>query len=111
MNESLSGLWDRSGGIATRYGLEGTWIEFRRSQWPSGLRRGSAADRLQGLRVRIQPGACCTVKDKRQSQDNQDREVQMKYREQKRISVGRDFPHPSRPLMMVHPASCIMGTG
>ena len=35
-----------------------------RSQWPSGLRRGSAADRLLGLRVRIPPGAwifvvCC----------------------------------------------------
>jgi hypothetical protein len=25
---------------------------------------------------------CCTVKDKRQSQDNQDKEVRMKYREQ-----------------------------
>ena len=34
-----------------------------RSQWPSGLRRGSADDRLLGLRVRIPPGAwmvvCC----------------------------------------------------
>ena len=34
-----------------------------RSQWPSGLRRGSAAARLLGLRVRIPPGAlifvCC----------------------------------------------------
>ena len=34
-----------------------------RSQWPSGLRRGSAADRLLGLRIRIPPGAwmfvCC----------------------------------------------------
>ena len=26
------------------------------SQWPSGLRRGSAAARLLGLRVRIPPG-------------------------------------------------------
>ena len=40
-----------------------------RSQWPSGLRRGCAADRLLGLRVRIPPGAwmsvcceCCQVK-------------------------------------------------
>jgi len=28
-----------------------------RSRWPRGLRRGSAAARLLGLRVRIQPGA------------------------------------------------------
>jgi hypothetical protein len=27
---------------------------------------------------------CCTEKDKRQSQDNQDKEVQIKYREQKK---------------------------
>jgi hypothetical protein len=40
----------------------------RRSQWPSGLRRGSAADRLLGLRVRIPLGAwmsssseCCVL--------------------------------------------------
>ena len=34
-----------------------------RSQWPGGLRRGTAAARLLGLRVRIPPGAwmfvCC----------------------------------------------------
>ena len=43
-----------------------TWS---RSQWPSGLRRGSAAGRLLRLRVRIPPGAwtfvcckCCQVK-------------------------------------------------
>jgi hypothetical protein len=38
-------------------------LEDSRSQWPSGLRRGSAAARLLGLRVRIQPRArmfvCC----------------------------------------------------
>jgi hypothetical protein len=39
-----------------------------RSQWPSGLRRGSAADRLLGLLVRIPPGTwmcvyceCCVL--------------------------------------------------
>jgi hypothetical protein len=36
---------------------------YSRSQWPSNLRHGSAADRLLGLRVRIPPGAsmfvCC----------------------------------------------------
>ena len=30
-----------------------------RSQWPRGLRRGSAAPRLLGLRVRIPPGQGC----------------------------------------------------
>ena len=44
-------------GIATRYGLDGPGIESSRSQWPSGLRRESAADRLLGLQVRIPPGA------------------------------------------------------
>jgi hypothetical protein len=43
-------------------------IFTRRSQWPSGLRRGSAATRLLGLRVRIPPMAwmfasceCCVL--------------------------------------------------
>jgi len=31
------------------------------SQWPRGLRRGSAAVRLLGLRIRIPPGACMSV--------------------------------------------------
>ena len=34
---------------------------WRRCQWPSGLRRGSAATRLLGLLVRIPPGACMFV--------------------------------------------------
>ena len=38
----------------------------RRSQWPRGLRRVSAAARLLGVRLRIPPGAwvffvCCQV--------------------------------------------------
>ena len=32
---------------------------FGRSQWPRGLRHGSAASRLLGLRVRILPGYGC----------------------------------------------------
>jgi hypothetical protein len=36
-------------GIATRYGLGGPGIESRRSQWPRGLRRESAAAHLLGL--------------------------------------------------------------
>ena len=62
---------------------------------PSGLRRGSVADRLLGLRVRIPPGAWIFVlcelhsKDKRHSQDNQDKAViQMKYKEQKKFLRG-----------------------
>jgi len=34
---------------------------FARSWWPCGLRRGSAAARLLGLRVRIQPGTWISV--------------------------------------------------
>ena len=34
---------------------------WRRSQWPRGLRRTSATDRLLELRVRIQPGAWMPV--------------------------------------------------
>jgi hypothetical protein len=34
---------------------------FSRSQWPCGLRRGSAAARLLGLWVRIPPGAWMSV--------------------------------------------------
>jgi hypothetical protein len=41
--------------------LENTMIlvHRRRSQWPRGLRHGSAASRLLGLRVRIPPGHGC----------------------------------------------------
>ena len=48
---------DSAVGIVTRYRLDGPGIESRRSQWPSGLRRGSAAVHLLGLRVRIPLGA------------------------------------------------------
>jgi hypothetical protein len=40
-------------------GFEPAIATVCRSQWPSGLRRGSAADRLLGLRVRIPPGHGC----------------------------------------------------
>ena len=58
-------------GIATRYGLDGQGFEHR-SEWPNGLSRGSAADRLLGLRVRISSGArmfvlCVVSTDKRQN--------------------------------------------
>ena len=44
---------------------------LRRTYWPRGLRRGSAAGRLLGLRVRIPLGAwifvyceCCVLSDR-----------------------------------------------
>jgi hypothetical protein len=37
------------------------YITHSRSKWPRGLRRGSAAARLQGLRVWISPGAWMSV--------------------------------------------------
>ena len=54
---------------ALRYKLEDRELDSCRAQWPSGLRRGSAANRLLGLRVRIPPGAwmfvfCVINKDK-----------------------------------------------
>ena len=77
---------ESSVGTATSYELDGPGIEFRcRSQWPSGLRRGSAADRLLGLRVRIPPRAWMFVLCVLHSKDNQDKVVvQVKCREQKR---------------------------
>ena len=66
-----------------------------RSQWPSGQRRGSAADRLLRLRVRIPLGAylCCmcySVRTKDKNQGNQDKEVRIKYRDRtkKKIPLG-----------------------
>ena len=94
---------DSSVGIATRYGLDGPWIECR-SHWPSGLRRVSTVDRLLGLRVRFPPGAWMFVlcvlysKDKRQSQDNQDKEVRISYRQKKNPGKGEIFrTRPDRP--------------
>ena len=59
-----------------------------RSHWPRGLRRGSTAAGLLGLRVRILPGArisvvckCCVS----------GREIESRWR--------RDLPHPSRPSL------------
>jgi hypothetical protein len=70
---------------------------------------------------------CCTVKDKRQSQDSHDKEAQIKYREQKKeVGIGtywgldrhgfesrrwRDFMHPFRPALGLQPTSNTMGTG
>ena len=61
---------DSSVGIVIRYGIHGPGVESGRSQWPSGLRRGSGGDRLLGWRVRIPPAAwmfvlCVVIKDKK----------------------------------------------
>ena len=56
-------------GFATRYGLDGPGFESRRSQWPSGLRRGFATAGILGLRgFELRRGngclccVCCTVR-------------------------------------------------
>ena len=69
---------DSSVGMASRYGLDGPGIESAYPRWPSGLRLGSAADRLLGLRVRIPPGAwmfvlCVVSKDKERSKNSKGR--------------------------------------
>ena len=50
-----------------------------RSQWPGGLRRGSAANRLLGLRLRIRPGSwvfvLCVVQTEETSKDNKDKRI------------------------------------
>jgi len=53
--------WPALGRSAIRKKLRGPNIGHRRSQWSRGLRRGSAAARLLGLRVRIPPGAWTSV--------------------------------------------------
>jgi hypothetical protein len=92
---------ERLQGTGTGYGLDGLGIEYCRSQWPSGLRRGSAANRLLGLRVRIPSGTwmlvlCVVSKDKRQnagqSRQTSSDEVQAKYKKiQKKSRWGEIF--------------------
>ena len=42
---------------------------------------------------------CCTTRKKRQSRDNQDKEVQIKYRQPKEISVGKDSSYTAEPAL------------
>ena len=46
---------------------------------------------------------CCTVKDKRQSHNSQNKEVKIKYREQKKIPVGARFSAPVQTGPGPHP--------
>ena len=45
--------------VGKKWGLSICNFIFPGSQWPRGLRRGSAAARFLGLRVRIPPGHGC----------------------------------------------------
>ena len=74
-----------------------TWaaIPQCRFQWPSGLRRGSASDRLLRLRDRIPPRSWMFVlcvlysKDKRH---NQDTELRIKYKERtKEVGIATHY--------------------
>jgi hypothetical protein len=53
-------LFRRSSGLAFK-NIKRTTSNICRSQWPRSLRRGPAAVRLLGLRIRIQPGAWMSV--------------------------------------------------
>jgi hypothetical protein len=48
---------------------------------------------------------------KAKSQDNEDKEVQIKYREQEKVPVGDRFSAPVHTGPGAHPASYTMGTG
>jgi hypothetical protein len=88
--------------VSTSVAEGGHSANFSRSQWPSGLRRGSAAGRLLGLRARIPPGAwvfvLCVV-SKGNTQDIEDKgtgtdEVHTKYTRIRTIPVGARFSTP-----------------
>jgi hypothetical protein len=79
-----------------------------RSRWPNCLRRGPAADRLLGLRLRIPLLAWIFVlsvlysKDKSQDSLNKETSMDKVQRANKRIKkcpVGRDFPRLSIPAL------------
>ena len=106
--------WDSSVGIATCYRLEGPGLESCRFQWPSGVRQGSAADRLLGLRFRIWPRAwmfvLCVV-SRGKMQDNQDNETSTgevqstREYKKKKVSVGATYAAPVQIGPGAHPAS------
>ena len=82
---------DGSVGTATRYGLDSPGIE---SQWPSGLRRGSAAARFLRLRVRTPPRTWMFVlcKDKRQNpEQSRQRITDTVQRENKKNPCGGEI--------------------
>jgi hypothetical protein len=99
-------------GIATRYGLNGTGIESRRSQWPSDLKRGSRPIACWdcGFESRWRRGClCCRVSTRDKGEDSQDKEVRIKYEDrtkrEKSPCGGETFrTRPADPR--ANPASC-----
>ena len=107
---------DSSIGIATPYGLDGPRIESRSSQWPSGLKRGSAAHCFLGLRLRIPPGSWMFVlysTDKKQKPGQSEQRSTDKVQSENK----RKIPVEARIYSLVqtgcwaHPSSCTIGTG
>ena len=60
-NAAFDVLNTEGGGTPVGYGTLCQFTCRGRYRWPRGLRRGSAATRLMGLRVRIQPGCLSVV--------------------------------------------------
>ena len=55
---------------------------------------------------------CCTIKDKRQSQDNPDKETSTKReQENKKIPVEAVFSAPVQTGPVAHQTCCTVGTG
>ena len=106
-NQEGAGIDYKTQRTAKRLRVRGS--NLCRSQWPSGLRRGSAADRLLGLRVRIVPGGmdvcvvCCKYRRKAKCRTiKTKKQVRMKYRVQKNTKKNRGWceifsARPDRP--------------
>ena len=83
-------------GIATRYGLDGPEIECR-SQRPSGLRRGSAADHCWdcGFESHRRHGClccvCCTIRTKGNTPGQSGQSSIDKVQSEKKIPVGGEI--------------------
>ena len=108
---------DSSVGITTRYVLEGPRIEIADPSGRAGLRRGSAADLLLWLRVRMPSGACMfvlfvlfvfwTVKDKKQkARTVRKKKSTDKAQREKKMPVWERFSAPVQTGHGAHPASC-----
>ena len=63
---------------------------YSRSRWPSGLRRGSTPIACWGCGFESRLGhecLCCRIRTKGKSQDNQNKEIRLKYRRKKNACV------------------------
>jgi hypothetical protein len=89
---SAASDWYLNGGVGYTYSRTAEYVKAR-YQWPSGVRRGSAADRFLGLRVRVPPGNgcfCCSVrtKDRKPRQSEQTSLYKIQKANQKKIPPG-----------------------